>query len=112
MADRVVAACGGSVAGKTVAVLGLTFKPNTDDMRESPSLSILPLLIEAGATVRAFDPEGMTEAKKLLPDLDYCHDAYQALEGASALVLLTEWNEFRALDLARVKALLREPVVV
>src|SRR5271155_4213543 len=82
MAERIATACGGDVAGKTVAVLGLTFKPNTDDMRESPSLSILPLLVEAGATVRAFDPEGMTEAKKMLPDLDYCSDAYQAIEGA------------------------------
>jgi UDPglucose 6-dehydrogenase len=112
MADRITAGCGGSVTGKTIAVLGLTFKPNTDDMRESPSLSILPLLIEAGATIRAFDPEGMGEAKKLLPELDYCGDAYQALEGADALVLLTEWNEFRALDLARVRRLLRAPVVI
>jgi UDPglucose 6-dehydrogenase len=112
MADRIVAACGGTVAGKTLAVLGLTFKPNTDDMRDSPSLSILPPLIEGGATIRAFDPEGMAEAKKLLPDLDYCGDAYQALEGADALVLVTEWNEFRALDWARVKDLLRSPVVI
>jgi UDPglucose 6-dehydrogenase len=112
MAERIAAACGGDVAGKTIAVLGLTFKPNTDDMRESPSLSILPLLMEAGATIRAFDPEGMIEAKKLLPDLDYCDDAYQAIDGADVLVLLTEWNEFRALDLARVKSLLRAPVVV
>ena len=112
MAERIAAVCGGDVAGKAIAVLGLTFKPNTDDMRESPSLSILPPLVEAGATIRAFDPEGMTEAKKLLPDLDYCSDAYQAIEGADALVLLTEWNEFRALDLARVKSLLRTPVVV
>jgi UDPglucose 6-dehydrogenase len=112
MADRIVAACGGTVAGKTLAVLGLTFKPNTDDMRDSPSLSILPLLIEGGATIRAFDPEGMAEAKKLMPGLDYCGDAYQALEGADALVLVTEWNEFRALDLARVKDLLRNPIVI
>ncbi len=112
MADRIVAACGGSVAGKTIAVLGLTFKPNTDDMRDSPSLSILPPLIEGGATIRAFDPEGTGEAKKLLPGLDYCGDAYQAIEGADALVLLTEWNEFRALDLERVKSLLRSPVVI
>jgi UDPglucose 6-dehydrogenase len=112
MADRITAACDGSVTGKTLAVLGLTFKPNTDDMRESPSLSILPLLIEAGATIRAFDPEGMDEAKKLLPDLAYCGDAYQAIEGADALVLLTEWNEFRALDLVRVRSLLRAPVVI
>jgi UDPglucose 6-dehydrogenase len=112
MADRIVAACGGDVAGKTLAVLGLTFKPNTDDMRESPSLSILPRLREAGAIIRAFDPEGMTEAKKFLPDIEYCDDAYSALDGADALVLLTEWNEFRALDLARVKQLLRTPMMI
>jgi UDPglucose 6-dehydrogenase len=112
MADRIAAACGGSVAGKTIAVLGLTFKPNTDDMRDSPSLSILPPLVEWGATIRAFDPEGTGEAKKLLPGLDYCGDAYQAIEGADALVLLTEWNEFRALDLERVKNLLRSPIVI
>jgi UDPglucose 6-dehydrogenase len=112
MADRIAAACGGSVAGKRIAVLGLTFKPNTDDMRESPSLAILPLLSEAGATIRAFDPEGMGEAKKLLPGLDYCGDAYEAIEDADALVLLTEWNEFRGLDLARVRSLLRSPVVI
>jgi UDPglucose 6-dehydrogenase len=112
MADRIAAACGGDIAGKTIAVLGLTFKPNTDDMRESPSLSILPPLVEAGATIRAFDPEGMSEARKLLPDLQYCGDAYQAIDGADALVLLTEWNEFRALDLARVKSLLRSPIVI
>ena len=112
MADRIAAACGGTITGKTIAVLGLTFKPNTDDMRESPSLAILPLLAEAGATIRAFDPEGMAESRKLLPDLEYCDDAYTALDGADALVLLTEWNEFRALDLARVKSLLRSPVVI
>jgi UDPglucose 6-dehydrogenase len=112
MAARIIAACGGEVAGKTLAVLGLTFKPNTDDMRDSPSLAILPELRMAGATIRAFDPEGMKEARRLMPDLDYCGDAYEALEGADALVLLTEWNEFRALDLARVKRLLRHPVVI
>jgi len=112
MADRIAEACGGTVAGKTIAVLGLTFKPNTDDMRESPSLAILPPLVEAGATVRAFDPEGMTEARKLMPQLEYCDDAYQAIDCADALVLLTEWNEFRALDLARVRNLLRNPVVI
>jgi UDPglucose 6-dehydrogenase len=112
MAERIVTACGGSVAGKTVAVLGLTFKPNTDDMRDSPSLAILPLLAEAGATIRAFDPEGMDEARKLMSELHYCADAYAAIEGADVLVLVTEWNEFRALDLDRVKALLRGPVVI
>lgn len=112
MASRIALACGGNVTGKTIAVLGLAFKPNTDDMRESPSLSILPPLIEAGATIRAFDPEGMAEAKKLLPGLQYCDDAYGTMMGADALVLLTEWNEFRALDLARIKQLLRQPIII
>jgi UDPglucose 6-dehydrogenase len=112
MADRVIAALGGSVKGKTVAALGLTFKPNTDDMRDSPSLGILPALQKAGATIRAFDPEGMDEARKLMPDLTYCKDAYDCMTGADALVLITEWNEFRALDIGRVKSLLREPVLV
>jgi UDPglucose 6-dehydrogenase len=112
MAQKVVAACGGSVAGKTVAVLGLTFKPNTDDMRDSPSLDIVPALKEAGATIRAFDPEGMEEARKLLPEIEYCDDAYATLAGADCLVIVTEWNEFRALDLNRVKSLLTNPVVV
>ncbi len=112
MADKIAEACGGSVAGKTLAVLGLTFKPNTDDMRDSPSLEILPRLAEAGATIRAFDPEGMDEAKKLLPGLVYCADAYETMEGADALVLLTEWNAFRALDLARVRGLLAHPLVI
>src|SRR6516162_5391095 len=112
MAEKIIAALGGSVAGKTLAVLGLTFKPNTDDMREAPSLAILPRLIAAGATIRAFDPAGVAEAKKLLPELIYCPDAYTAIAGADALVLLTEWNEFRALDLARVARLLKRPLVV
>ncbi|HVC56765.1 MAG TPA: UDP-glucose/GDP-mannose dehydrogenase family protein [Stellaceae bacterium] len=112
MAQRIIAACGGSVAGQTLAVLGLTFKPNTDDMRDSPSLAIVPMLQEAGARIRAFDPEGIAEAKKLMPALDYCGDAYEAMDGADALVLITEWNAFRALDLARVKSLLRRPVVI
>jgi UDPglucose 6-dehydrogenase len=112
MADRIAEACGGDVYGKTLAVLGLTFKPNTDDMRDSPSLSILPVLHEAGATVHAFDPEGMDEARKLMPELTYFSDAYAAMDGADALVLITEWNEFRGLDLERVKSLLRQPLVV
>ena len=112
MAEKIAAACGGSLAGKSLAVLGLTFKPNTDDMRDAPSLEILPRLIAAGARIRAFDPEGMGEAKKLIPELVYCHDAYQAMEGADALILLTEWNEFRGLDLARVKRLLASPLVI
>ena len=112
MADKIVDACGGTVAGKTLAVLGLTFKPNTDDMRDAPSLEILPRLAAAGCTIRAFDPEGVAEAKKLLPDLVYCRDAYETMEGADALVLLTEWNEFRALDLARVGRLLVNRLVI
>ena len=112
MPERVVAALGGSVEGKTIAALGLTFKPNTDDMRDSPSLAILPALQKAGATVRAFDPEGMAEAKKLMPDIVYSKDAYDCMSGADVLVIITEWNEFRALDFGRVKKLLRQPVVV
>jgi UDPglucose 6-dehydrogenase len=112
MADRITAACGGSVAGLKLAALGLTFKPNTDDMRDSPSLAFLPALREAGATIRAFDPEGNAEAKKLMPELDYCADPYEAMDGADALILITEWNAFRALDLARVKRLLRRPLVI
>ena len=112
MADKIIAACGGAVAGKTIAVLGLTFKPNTDDMRDSPSLAILPRLTAAGAAIRAFDPAGIDEARNLMPDLVYCDDAYDAAEGADALVLLTEWNEFRALDLARIERLLAEPLVI
>lgn len=112
MVDKIVAACGGSLTDKTVAVLGLTFKPNTDDMREAPSLVIVPGLQAAGALVRAFDPEGMDEAKGLLRDVEWCADAYSAMEGSDALVILTEWNEFRALDLPRVKSCLRMPIVI
>jgi UDPglucose 6-dehydrogenase len=112
MAERVVAACGGSVEGKTIAVLGLTFKPNTDDMRESPSLDIVPALQRAGATVRAYDPEGMEEAAKLLPGVAFCSDAYDAMTGADAVAIITEWNQFRALDLDRALALLKAPVMI
>ena len=112
MADKITAACGGSLAGKRLAVLGLTFKPNTDDMRDAPSLEILPRLIAAGAGIRVFDPEGMAEAQKLMPELIYCRDAYQTMAGADALVLLTEWNEFRGLDLGRVRDLLACPLVI
>ena len=112
MATRVVAACGGSVKGKTVAVLGLTFKPNTDDMRDSPSLDILPALQEAGAKVIAYDPEGMHEAKAMLPGVELAKDAYSAMDGADCALIITEWNEFRALQLDRVKKLLKKPVIV
>jgi UDPglucose 6-dehydrogenase len=112
MAERIRTALGGSPSGKIVALLGLTFKPNTDDMREAPSLAIAPALIEAGAVVRAHDPEGMTEARKLMPDVVYCDDPYEAMTGADAVVFLTEWNSYRALDLRRMKSVLRQPVVV
>ncbi|HRJ59816.1 MAG TPA: UDP-glucose/GDP-mannose dehydrogenase family protein [Azospirillaceae bacterium] len=112
MAGRIIDACGGSVAGKTVAVLGVAFKPNTDDMRDAPSLDIVPALQAAGAVVRAYDPAAMHEAEKLLPGVAWVKDAYAALDGADCVAILTEWNEFRALDLNRVKELLKRPVVV
>src|SRR5216683_6560727 len=112
MVQKIVAACGGTVRGKRIAVLGLAFKPNTDDMREAPSLSILPVLAAEGADVRAYDPAAMAEARKLLPEVTTEADPYACIEGADALVILTEWDQFRALDLDRVKAILRKPVVV
>jgi len=110
MAKKIEAAFGG-VKGKTIAVLGLTFKPNTDDMRDAPSLVILPYLQKAGATIRAFDPEGRKEAAKHM-QLDYGTDTYETLAGADGVVILTEWNEFRALDFAKVKAALKTPLMV
>jgi UDPglucose 6-dehydrogenase len=110
MAAKIEAAFGG-VDGKTIAILGLTFKPNTDDMRDAPSLVIVPDLQKKGATIRAFDPEGAMEARKLL-DVELCKDAYDALDGADGVVILTEWNEFRALDLDRTKRLLKRPLMV
>ena len=101
-------ACG----DRPVAVLGLTFKPNTDDMREAPSLVIVPALMSRGARVRAYDPQGMAEARKLMPGLETADDPYSCIAGADAMVILTEWDQFRALDLDRVKALLRTPLVV
>ena len=112
MAVKIVAACGGSVDGKVITVLGLTFKPNTDDMREAPSLGIIAGLQAGGARIRAFDPEGMDEAKALLDGVEWCEDAYDAVTGAEALTIVTEWNEFRALDLERVKSLMKSPVMV
>ena len=112
MADKVIAACGGDVAGKTIGVLGLTFKPNTDDMRDSPSLVIVPELQKRGAKIRVCDPEGKKEARQLLPGLGWCDDAYEAAKGCDALVIITEWNQFRALDLARLKSLMKAPVLV
>jgi UDPglucose 6-dehydrogenase len=112
MASRVMAACGGSVRGKTIAVLGVAFKPNTDDMREAPSLAIIPALQDAGATVRATDPAAMHEAGKLLPGVTWCADAYEAVQGAHAVVALTEWNEYRGIDLARLGAGMADRVLV
>ena len=112
MADRIIAACNG-VQGARIAVLGLAFKPNTDDMRDAPSLDILPRLIEAGATVAAFDPESMDEARKHFGEtITYCDDAYSTMPGADAVVILTEWNEFRALDLKRIGGLLKRRIMV
>jgi UDPglucose 6-dehydrogenase len=112
MARKVVKACGGSVHGKTIAVLGLTFKPNTDDMREAPSINIIDALQRAGASIRAHDPVGMEQARALLQDVTYAEDAYDCAHGADALVLVTEWDAYRALDLARLKQRMRAPVVV
>jgi UDPglucose 6-dehydrogenase len=112
MAAKVVAACGGSVAGKRIAVLGLTYKPKTDDMRDAPSLVILPELQAAGASVVAYDPEGVRTAKPLLPGVEFADNAYACLKGADAAVIVTEWDEFRALDLTRVKASLTTPIVI
>ena len=112
MAQKVIAACGGSVMGKTIAVLGLAFKPNTDDMRDAPSLPLVAALEAAGAQVRAYDPESMAQARPLMPRVTFCDSAYACAEGASALVIVTEWNAFRALDLKRIKGALAAPVVV
>jgi UDPglucose 6-dehydrogenase len=113
MAMRVIAACGGSVRGKTIAILGLTFKPETDDMRDSPSLSIVSRLAGDGAVIRAFDPEGIAQARPLLPDsVQYCADALDAAAGADALVLITEWNEFRALAPTRLAEAMRGRIMV
>jgi UDPglucose 6-dehydrogenase len=112
MARKVERACGGSVAGKRIAVLGLTYKPRTDDMRDAPSLVIVPELQAAGAKIVAYDPEGVKSARSLLKDVDFAENAYACLAGADAAVVITEWDEFRALDLHRVKAALAHPVIV
>ena len=112
MGRKVVAAMGGDVRGKTVAVLGLTFKPNTDDMRDSPAIAVVQTLQDAGAVVQAFDPEGMEQAEKLLDGVLYKAGPYETMDGADALVIVTEWDAFRALDLSRVKGLLRAPIIV
>jgi UDPglucose 6-dehydrogenase len=112
MARKVITACGGSVRGLTVAVLGLTFKPNTDDMREAPSIALIAALQDAGARIRAYDPEGMKQARSVLENVDYAENAYACVEGADALVIVTEWDAFRALDLERVRTLLNRPVLI
>ena len=112
MAHKVIGACGGQIRGKRIALLGLTFKPNTDDMRDAPSLAIVSTLQEAGALVRAYDPEGMEQARALLHKVEYSPDAYSCVDGADVLVIVTEWDAFRALDLDRIKGLLREPLIV
>ncbi len=112
MGRKIVAACGGDVRGKTIAVLGLTFKPNTDDLRDAPALSIIQTLQDAGAKVRAYDPEGMAHARQVVTDIDYAADAYDCVKGADAVAIVTEWNEFRALDLARMRDLMNSPVLV
>lgn len=112
MADKVIAACDGKVSGKTIAVLGLTFKPNTDDMREAPSLEIIPALQAAGARIKAFDPAGTVEAEHMFTDVEFTSGPYFCVEGADAVVIITEWNEFRALDLDRLKESMNSPILV
>ncbi|TWB44438.1 UDP-glucose dehydrogenase family protein [Nitrospirillum pindoramense] len=112
MAARIVAAAGGSVEGKRVGILGVTFKPNTDDMRDAPSLDIIPELQRLGAVVQAYDPAGMHEAERLLPGVAWCADAYAAIQDSDILAILTEWNEFRALDFDRVRRSMKAPVLV
>ncbi len=116
MAAKIINAAGGNITGKTIAILGLTFKPGTDDMRESASLSILPALTSAGANIRAYDPQGMEEAKTYFAGqkekIIWCQDSYEAMQDSDMLVILTEWNEFRSLDLKQVRSLLKQPLVI
>jgi UDPglucose 6-dehydrogenase len=112
MARKVIAACGGDVRGKRIAILGLTFKPNTDDMREAPSLSVIQTLQDGGASIAAYDPEGMASARSLLPDVAFGEGPYDIAQGADALVIVTEWNAFRSLDFAQLRLAMRTPVLV
>ncbi len=112
MSDRVVKVLGGDVAGKTIAILGLAFKPNTDDMRDAPSLDIIKALQAGGAKIRAFDPEGMEEAAHMLTGVDFASGPYEAVAGADAVAIITEWDQFRALDLGRIKQALKAPIVI
>jgi UDPglucose 6-dehydrogenase len=112
MAHKVIRAAGGDVFGKTVAVLGVTFKQNTDDMRDAPSLVIVPMLQERGAAIRAYDPQGQKQAEPLLPGVTWCKNVLDAAKGADAVAVLTEWNEFRAVDFRALKAVMRGSVLV
>jgi UDPglucose 6-dehydrogenase len=112
MGRKVIAACGGSVRGRKIAVLGLTFKPNTDDMRDAPSIAVVQALQDGGADVHAYDPEGMEAAREMLGAVTYGKDAYEIANGADAIVIVTEWDEFRALDFKRLKAIMTKPVIV
>ena len=112
MGRKVIHALGGDARGKTVALLGLTFKPNTDDMRDAPSLSIVQALQDAGANVRGYDPEGIEQARPMMPGVEFCEDPYACAEGADAVVLVTEWDVLRALDLKRLAGRMAQPVLV
>ena len=112
MARKVVAALDGTIRGRTIAVLGLTFKPNTDDTRDSPTIPLITALHDLGAVVRSYDPAGMEQAKPLLPEVCYCDSAYAAAEGADAIVIATEWEQFRALDLERLHRVVAQPLIV
>ncbi|MEC7442593.1 MAG: nucleotide sugar dehydrogenase, partial [Pseudomonadota bacterium] len=112
MAEKILKACDNDVKNKTIAILGVTFKPNTDDIRDAPSLEIIPALQRLGANIKAYDPEGMNEGKQILCDVEWCNNAYQAMEGAHGLAILTEWNEFRGLDFTRIKRALLQPTII
>jgi UDPglucose 6-dehydrogenase len=112
MGRKVIKACGGSVKNRTIALLGLAFKPNTDDMREAPSIAIAQVLKDGGAKIRAYDPKAMDNAKGVLEDIEYASSVYACLDQADAMVLITEWDMFRALDIAKVKRLLNQPIIV
>jgi UDPglucose 6-dehydrogenase len=112
MGRKVIQTLGDAPRGKTVALLGLTFKPNTDDMRDAPAIAIATALLDAGVKIRAYDPEGMDAAKEIMPSLTYCTDAYDAAQGADAVVIVTEWDAFRALDLARLRGLMNTPSLI
>jgi UDPglucose 6-dehydrogenase len=112
MAKKVIAACGGSLRGKTIALTGLAFKPNTDDRRDAPAISIVTALEDAGASVRAYDPESIFQARAIMPEVTYCADAYDCAKGAHALAIVTEWDPFRALDFIRLGEAMAAKVVV